>query len=192
MARTRRCTPPRARWVGQKADEFFESVSVLLLFYNNSLSLGGSHVEKESEGAALALILAHSFLLLLGVCFIQVAFCEIHLITMVLLTVFRFYHTLNGLRSAGVTRARSRRMERSVKAAIVCTVVGFVAWLIDFFFCNSVTRPLNLVCVITFSPSVLLLLTLISPLPARLCLAPAYSSGTVFCRSRNCKRPPYS
>ena len=181
-------TSPRVLgWAGQKADEFFESVSVLLLFY--SLSLG--HKENESDGASLAFILAHSFILLLGVCFIPVAFCEIHLITMVLLTVFRFYHALNDLRSAGVDRARSRRIERSVKLAIVFTGVGFVAWLIDFFFCNDATQPLNLVCVITCFLSVLLV-TLISPLPARLRLAPVYSSGTVFCWRRNCKRPPYS
>jgi hypothetical protein len=117
-------------FMAQKADEFFENVAVLSLFY----LLAGPGADLKSGPA-----LVHSLLLGVGVVLIPELFCEVHLAVMIVGTLYRGKCRLSEARmkAAHVKHlALVKDIDSGVNRAALCAAVGFGLWLVDMLACQ--------------------------------------------------------
>jgi hypothetical protein len=105
-------------WIAQKADEFFENCTVMVLFHSTFINLRSKEV--------LQRVCAHAVLVALGVLLVPVAFCEVHLIIISFATVYRF--------SQGSLDPKERSHLGKTAVYAAC---GFACWLLDFLACTT-------------------------------------------------------
>lgn len=111
-------------WVNQKLDETFENVALVLLF----------HTDKATQ----VLAVVHSALVAAGIFTVTVfLFCELHLIAIILATLWKVKGWVEAAELAAHGRAG---LNRAVKLAAGSAVLGFACWLVDRLLCVHVLR----------------------------------------------------
>lgn len=98
-------------WGAQKADESFETLSVLLLL----------HIGRQST---LPLCCLHATLATLGIWLCPTLFCEVHLAGTI-------------VAAAVVMRPEAEGDRRYVNMAAAAAALGFAGWALDFGYCDT-------------------------------------------------------
>ncbi|GMH76840.1 hypothetical protein TrST_g11411 [Triparma strigata] len=114
-------------FLAQKSDEFFENAAMVSLLYYHVFPLGSSSKIIKYRGACCAV---HTLLLGVGILCIPDLFCEIHLITTVLITFKTGYIRTESLPPH--TRSKALNLFSSSFASVG---VAFFCWLLDFLLC---------------------------------------------------------
>ena len=125
-------------FVAQKADEFFESASVVALLYFHLLPAADRKVQPSTRFFAFS---AHTVALGLGVICIPELFCEVNLILSVLLC----FKTALARVSTVTDRATQFAHRDKFYTAFLAAGLGFALWGIDRAFCDVTNvQSLNL------------------------------------------------
>jgi len=103
-------------WGAQKADESFETLSVVALL----------HIALQSRTVVCTL---HALLATLGIWLIPAIFCEVHLFVTVAAAAATLARSLRG--------EDTRDQRHYVRMATAAALVGFAAWILDFAFCDT-------------------------------------------------------
>uniref|UniRef100_A0A6S8DIS1 Alkaline ceramidase n=1 Tax=Aplanochytrium stocchinoi TaxID=215587 RepID=A0A6S8DIS1_9STRA len=117
-------------WTGQKLDESFENVLLVILYHSDSM---------DQRIASL-----HSIIVTLGIFLITAfLFCEIHLIVIAILTLTKVRREA-ALAQLQVGEKLRLGLSRSIKIAGVSIVIGAICWLFDRLFCGVIrASPFN-------------------------------------------------
>uniref|UniRef100_A0A7S2SET6 Alkaline phytoceramidase n=1 Tax=Mucochytrium quahogii TaxID=96639 RepID=A0A7S2SET6_9STRA len=108
-------------WFNQKLDETFENVALVLVYH--------------SDGSQ-AVSFVHSILVCLGIFTISAfLFCEIHLIGIIILTLWKVN---NWVHTAQLALHGAAGLARAVKVAAGSALIGFICWLIDRIACAQI------------------------------------------------------
>jgi len=111
-------------WTQQKLDESAENLVLVILFH--------------SDRATQSLAIAHGAVAALGIFTIAAfLFCELHLIAIVIATLFKVKSWVN--RAEVVSKGRDG-LHRTLRIAAISAIVGAICWLVDRLACSVVSK----------------------------------------------------
>lgn len=111
-------------WTQQKLDETFENLALIILV--------------RSDRSNQAVTLAHGMLATLGIFTVtSFLFCELHMISIVLVTLFR---VKGWVYRTEIVSAGEAGVKRAARVAILSATIGFICWIIDRVLCTQVLR----------------------------------------------------
>ena len=113
----------------QKLDEIFENWTVLILFHSTSININNKH-------KLYYYIIPHIIFVTIGIIFIPIAFCEIHLIVISIFTIYNMNKFINNNYN-NYNNITDKYIRSVLFKCGMYAIFGCICWLLDFIACKN-------------------------------------------------------